>query len=392
MVKVKTFIHALKTLSLDSIKAKTYLQDKRLTQNEKIILESFFYFRDNDLLAVTEGLSRITECSDPVVESQKQLLLGLTAINMSFFKKAVVHIEKSLELLKGQGLPYFEYIGLYNLFIIAFNQKNKGQMKSLLNKLKRLPLERPADQIMILRSFLNYYTFNNEFKKAHEMIEEIDLMEDELCESDAIGYQIDKINLSVKEENFEESLQILNQMKKYRKFHLTENFKFIKLLLDNLMKGAPLYFSDEQFNRVPLLYYQMKTIRALEEGQKSEAQIFWNKLAEINPEIYGEHFHFKGEKSLFSLALLKHLKNITAPEVAIDGDCTQHEKLLLILERAKAPVSRDFLYQATYGKKAETKDDYQRLSKVIYRLKVKLHLDISLKKGCYFLSKNRQAA
>jgi hypothetical protein len=392
VIKVKTFITALKLLSSDPVKAKSFLQDKRLSQNEKIILRCYFLLRDNELDEVVSQLKQISSCTDTIVEAQKQLLLGLTANNQSHFKEAFAYINTALKLLKNKELPYFEYIGLYNQFIISFNQKDREQMRSILGKLKKLPLEKEADQIMILRCFLNYYTLHDQFNEAHHMIEEIEQISGTLTESDGISFLIDKINLAVKEEKFDQCQKILSEMKKFRKFHLTENYNFIKLLLDNITHDTPLYFNQDLFVRIPVLHYQMKTIRALEEGNEGEAKESWAKLTELYPELYEENFKYRGDKSLFSLALNKHVAKIRPTPLQFSGDSSQHEKILTLLQNAKAPINRDLIYHAIYGKPAECKDDYLRLSKVISRLKKKTSLEIGYKKACYFLVKTKQAA
>ncbi len=391
-MKLKTFIHALQLLSLDPVKAKSYLDDKRLSNKEKIILQSYFYLRDNELEKVIESLDGIGESSDKVLEGQRQLLLGLTANNQSHFVEAYEHINLSLRLLKDQNLNYFEYLGLYNQFIIAFNMKDQKRMQNVLFSLEKIPVEKESDRIMILRCYLNYYTFINQFGEAHKIIHKIHKICPKLTESDEISYLIDKLNLSVKEENFSESLKILGRMKKFRKFHLTENYNFIKILLNNIIHDEPIYFSHDQFIRIPLLNFQMQTIRALEEGKQDEAQQNWTKLNELNPDIYGENFNYQGDKTLFSIAFHKHLSKIKKTDIPLEQDSSQHNKILKLLQEANNPINRDIIYFAVYGKKAENKDDYLRLSKVIYRLKKKLNLELSFKKGCYQLKVKKSAA
>lgn len=395
-MKVKTFIHAIRTVSINSAKAKTFLQDKRLSQSEKIILNCFLHYRDNDLEQIITDLKSITEYNDAVVESQKELLLGLTMTGKGFFPEALKHMERSFSLLQDQGLPYFEYLITYNQFIISFNMKNQKLMKKFLDKLKQLSLEKDTDCLLVMRCFLNYHLFTNNLEKARQVIDEIDVMFplDKMVDPDAPSYLIDKMNFSIKSENFDESMEILEKMKNYRKFRLTENFQFIKLLVENITNDSPIYFSDTHFKRVPVLFHQMKVIRALEEGKQGEANDHWKKLSLLSPEIYQPNFLFKGDKCLFSIALMKQLEKLKIAEapVIISDNSSQHEKIITILKQAKVPVGRDFLFKSVYGKEAETKEDYLRLSKVIYRLKIKLEIEIHYKKGCYFLEKVQTAA
>lgn len=84
--KEKTFLFALSLISSDPEKAKNHLEDKRLTSAEKIVLRSYFLLRNNKMEEVIKELNGLTGKMSEVVESQRQLLLGLAHNNLCDYK------------------------------------------------------------------------------------------------------------------------------------------------------------------------------------------------------------------------------------------------------------------------------------------------------------------
>lgn len=134
MIKVKTFIHALNLCLTDIRKAKKFLKDQRLTLAEKTILSGYFNIRDNHNDWVVKNLSAL-KSQDPVVESQRLLLLGMALNNLSNYEAALPHLVASIELLKGVNLAQQTFNAYHNLFIVQLNLKNKIDLGNILEKL-----------------------------------------------------------------------------------------------------------------------------------------------------------------------------------------------------------------------------------------------------------------
>lgn len=391
MIKVKTFIQALNLFSEDPAKSKKFLEDKRLTQAEKTILSCFFLLRDNELEKAKTELEKLTEINNNIVLSQKNLLQGLILNNQGRFSEAISLIKKSLELLPKNDLTYFKFIALHNLFTISYNQKNGAEMKKMLVQMKSLKVKTQKEIIRLMRCEFVYHSFTNNVKEAMEILEEIDLVKPQMAESDIIAQLINEFKFFIKLEDFKKCQSLLAEMKSYRKFNLTENYNFMKKLLTHYLDNKPLYFQDHEFSHHPTLFNQLKIIQQLEEGKSDEAKFYWDKLQKTSPEIYHRDFTYHGEKCLFSVCLEKYLKSTPAIILGIEGDdaSNKSELIINILEKNKAPISRDYLFECLWGRPAADKEDYVRLSRKIYRVKQSHGLDIQYKKGCYLLIKNK---
>jgi tetratricopeptide (TPR) repeat protein len=366
-------------------KAKSFFKDKRINQSEKIILKCFYHLRDNKFDKAEVELVSISKMDDPVVEAIRLQLLGIVYNNISHFNEAEKCFLSTLDLLRGKELTYFEMVSLYNLFVIAYNEKDDHKMKRFITLMNKTPQNTIPEQLMFLRSKLDFYTFHSKFNIAHKVIIEIESKKDSFAECDFASYLLDKMTLFIKQENFFQAIRTLEEMKKYRKYTLSENYRFLKLLLENVVDNQPIYFSDFHFSRIPLLLYQMKTIRSFEENDLDSANKYWNKLNSISSSVYADNFEYKGDKCLFSIALKKYLDRLQEQKFNIPDGISQHTKIVSILSQAKTPVKKDLLFELVYNKKPITKDEYQTLAKAIHRLKKKQGLKIQFIKGCYSL-------
>ena len=107
-------------------------------------------------------------------------------------------------------------------------------------------------------------------------------------------------------EELQQASGVLNELKQFRNYQLSENYNFMKKMLDHLTDGSPLYVYDHLFQNVPVLLHQLKVIQFLEEKNLDQARAHWEKLKSISPQIYGKAFEYHGSTCLFSLGLRMH--------------------------------------------------------------------------------------
>lgn len=392
MIKVKTFIQALTVISLDVEKGKRFFNDKRLTQAEKTILKCFLYLRDNNSQLVIDTLTDLST-ADPVVESQKCLFLGIAYNNQTDYLNAISNLESSWKLLQGQGAPQLEFVTINNLFIVHVNLRDEKGMKVNLERLQKMKAYSHNSKVSILRAEFNYYSITNQFENAAKSLEKIEHEKAEMIESQVTSYLVDKFKFYVKTENFDCCQDTINEMKSYRKFQLTSNYNYMKLLLENLVKNKTLYVKDSDFKDSPVLFYEIKVIQMLEESNIPKAQEYWQKLTENSPDLYGKEFlNFKGDKCLFSLCLAKHANVVNVLNLKkLELPTSKMDALLKLLQEAKAPLHQQFLYEILWEEIPENKSDVSKLTQMVSALRMKTGLNIKVKKSCYYIDKVAKA-
>ena len=389
MSNSKAFREALEVFSSNQRKSKSYLCDKRLTQTEKRILSGFFLLRANGFSEVIHDLENVAISDKPFVEHSRKFLLGLAYNNLSDFNKSLPLIEASYKFFHEQAFTYFEFVAGLNLFIIHLNLKNEVEMKKYLDKIKKFPTNNPSDQLRILRCVFNYHRFKSHFDEALHVLEEIELISQHLLENDQVAIWLDRFNLYIKMKNFDLCYHCLEQMKNYKNYNMSANYNFIKKLLDNLTQDTPIYIQENQFAEHSILKNQILIIKNLEEGNTELAISHWKELQTIWPDYYNHNFNYQGEPCLFSFCLDKyrgHFHTTKSHEISSNKQEIS-ERILDILTQAQSPINKEELFKLVYQKSAESKEDLQNLAKNIYKLKIKKHLEIQYKKGCYFIVK-----
>lgn len=379
----KTFLEALTFISTDLRKSKSFLKDKRLTQEEKEILSSYQDLSHNLNHEIIKKFSDLSSSTNEYIYAQRHLLLAIAYNNLSLFKPARQHLLQSLVLLDQQQLPYYQFIALCNLFIIENNTKNIEGMKVCLDKLKKIKGLNPSQVFSIKRSEFNFYTIKGDFPKAQLIYDEIEAQFDELSDSDQIGHLIDVFDFFIKQDKFDDCFDVLEKMKNHRNYNLKENYNFMKKLLLHFTKDAPIYTSENDFQQSPLLDYQVKVIQFLSSGEKTKALDAWNKLISLDPDTYKDHFCYSKDKCLFSINLKKHIEKQGVEQHLESLGDNKLEILKNIFSHSNSPIAKDELYKLLWGQNPNSKEDLVRLSRSIYRLKQRYGIELKLCKGAY---------
>jgi len=388
-MKQKTFYNALMEASLSPEKAKKCLLDKRLTNSEKKIFEGFLLIRNNRNSEGTILLKSLSVSCFPFVEAQRNLLIGLSLNNQSYFIEAEEFLWKAIPAFKELDSHYFQFMGYFNLCMICLATNQLQKMPALIQQMESITIENKVQILRLLRCKFNYFTEVNDKENALEMLCNLEPLKATMPESDIISHLVCEFMFFVTLEDFTKCKTILVEMKKYRKFHLTENFNFMKLMLNHLTSNSPIYLSGGEFATVPILFHQLKLIHAFEENNEAEALLHWSRLEAILPDVFKNNFHYDGTKCLFSLCLKKHLVSRAAPLTVIKDESLNYLDILLnLLVSSPGPLSKSYVYEFVWGDLPKDKDDLRRLSRLISRIRTEKGIEISSRKGTYFLEKS----
>ena len=393
-MKQKTFYSILSTFSENPQRAKEGLSDKRLTSLEKMILLGYLDLRDNKNTEVIQNLLKTPNDAPDFVLAQKKLLLSFAYMNLTHYEESLKYLLEVLPYFSLGRMDYFEFITKINLFINYLNTSNLSEMTSTIKSLEEMTLVNNKSKIRLLMCQFFFYNFKNDDEKIQNTLNSIDQFKDVMLESDIVAHSINVFRYYITKDNFGMASKVIDELVNHRKFRIKQDFNYLKKLFEHYTQNKPLYFSENDFNESPVIYWEMRVIQKLEEMDIESAKSYWQKLHQSNPDLYGPHFNFIGEKCIFSLCLNKHLTRIEQSNVLIkkipdENNSTNHlEKLFHLFKNSTAPISKEFIYQQLWGEKPDTKADLIKLSNTIARFKQKYGYNLKTRKGCYFIDES----
>jgi tetratricopeptide (TPR) repeat protein len=386
--RVKTFMRSMNLFDLTLKEKQNFLEDKRLSQPEKIILESSILLKDCDFKTVIEKLIGL-KTQNKLVESQRCFILGMAYNNSGMSEKAVSFYDRAVEILAEHNLARYEFNALLQLFFAHLNLKNKKALGSILDRMQEIVNSDVKERISFLRCRFNYHVIMEEYKAAGAQLKALEKLKDQMHPSQRIFHLIDKFIYYLKIDEYKACELVLKEMKSSRRYSVSANYRFMKAMLAYIMHQAPIYLYENDFQDVPILYFQLKVVQSLESGNLVEAQIFWDKLHALNSEVYSTFLDYLGDKCLFSLCLQNFQSRpatnlLVAPSVK--KTFQPRERLLLkILTESSVPVRKEDLFFSIWGKELTSKDELVKLSMFVTRFKKKSGLEIKSQMGCYLL-------
>lgn len=387
-VHEKTFIQALKDLVTSPDQAKKIFADRRITQLEKNIAKASLLIRDGKFKEVVDLLKSISSGSE-VVESQRFYLLGSAYNNLSHFLEAVECYEQSYKLGRKYQIHFRDFSIVQSLIICYLNLKDPKKVKELCGKLKIIGASDTKEEIDL--KFAEYYAalVENDLEASKKRLSSLKQIQPKMTEHQKILFVFECFDLAIKLKEFEKAYDVLEELKRIKKFYNRGSFKFMKALLDHLTQGKEIYLYEKDFEGQKEFLLQVKLINHLRSGQKEEANSLWRELMSSSPDVYKDNFSYHGDTCLFSLCLEKNLRPIEdISDFAKDPQITKEEAILEILKKRKGPVSKEEIFRLIYGREAESKEDMHKLTALVYLLRRKTNLNIKTQKGCYLLCGN----
>ncbi len=389
-VKCKIFDQVLKELNERPGRLEKWLEDHRLTSVEKKILIGHSWIRNNLNQKVLDEIPLLPKSEMNFVEAHRLLLIGIASNNLSYFDQAKQYLEASTKAFSDLGLHYYRFIGHFNLFLHASNKVDFRAMRHHLEIMRTIPQEISVQNLRLMRCEFIFADETNQTETALKWLKDVESQKEFMPESDKISHLVSEFMFRVKQEDLTVAREVLEQMKKHRKFHLSENFNYMKKLLEHLTENKPIYAYATDFEQVPLLFHQVQLIQSLEALEKETAHEHWKALQKMMPDVYAEPFEYKGTKCLFSLALQKHVKPKEVPVIEIGAKDTKVEQLISILQAHPAGLKKAHLYELLWGEVPESKNDLKRLVRLVYKARQVHQLEIQTRKGSYFVEVARK--
>ncbi|MFZ4713837.1 MAG: hypothetical protein ACOYL6_09010 [Bacteriovoracaceae bacterium] len=386
----KAFQEALTYANSDAFKLNKFLQDKRLTQGEKKIIEGYSFLRECKFNEILDLMDEITT-NEIWVSAHKNLLTGITYNNKADCYKAISFLKKALEDFTVIQDPIYLFSCHYNLFYTYLNLKMFDQLPIELDNMDQYKHVEEHYPFVIMRSRFNLMISLERYKEATSIMNLLDRSFDQLHQGLKANYLIDKFTFLVATNKLEKANAIISELKKYRAFYLTANYKFMRSLMDYVLEDKRLYLYDKDFQGTPILHQQVKVILYLDQNDQFSAAKAWRVLQQMNPNVYQGNFDYKGNPCLFSLALKKvpHLKEKKF-NVVMSKD---KEKMIKNLFHDETVIiSKEELYMCIWGVEAESKENFSKLAQLIYRTNKRFSLNIKSKKGNFLLANKEKKA
>lgn len=388
-IKTKAFLESILNHSRDPEKVKKMMtKDKRLSRDEKTIVNCFLLMRRNknsEALAIAEDISKQ---QDPFVESMRCFVLAGLLNNLNLHHQALKYFRESYGVLPKNILPHFEFITLLNLFHLAINLRDFKNANIVLSNMQKIKELNEEDSLTLSKCFFNYYTVTEnlpEAKKAYVLIKK-NLSKFKSHTLSAI--YLDFWDYGITFQQYDLCLEALEQMKAQKTYVLTQNYNYMKILLMHFLEGNPVYIVENEFKEYPDLLIQLKFIRALESNRVSEAKTLWSTLQNMKPHVFAANFEQLGQKTILLRCLDKYRSKLLEMKPSLIRDSglsitDSIEKALL----SNDEISKEELFHFLYGREAESKDDFNRLARDIYKFKMSKQVEINSKKGRYSLIK-----
>lgn len=386
----KTFIKAIDEFHQKPESFKKYLSDKRLTVYEKTLLKAWNDLRHSRFQEIIDSLDKLKGIQDEFIVAQKDLILGITYNDKSNFTLAIRYLEQAEKVLNTYDYPYFHFMIQYNKFVCYYNMKNKVGVKSTFVKLKKINPNHLRQKISFLDCAFTYYLYGKDYNSAYDSLCSLKNYYQQMNDQLKAGYFYNWFQYAISLEDFELAQKNLDRLKNFKVYHSGTNSLYMKVVLDFLWKGKPIYIQEAKYKEYPSLYWQLKVLKSLEECNYEDALTFWKKLQVNSYETYQENFTYSGDICLFSLALKKFekvIKKSSSIENKINTGDNKEELLLKSLLDSEIPIPKNVLFRLIWKEEMKDHKDDLKIQKLISRLRDKTKHEIRFKKGCYYLKR-----
>lgn len=390
-ISAKTFAQAIWELKESPQLLNKFLKDKRPTFQEKIIIESLVLLRDNEFKKIEVKLKGLS-LQDPFVDAIRNLILGISYNNAGNFTDAENFLCLSHETLLNYDARPLIMLACFNEFICKINLQKLDDSRELKNQILKFKAKNPKERLIQLLMACTQSLYEGNPDGAEKYLQEIEDKKNTLSESDKAGFFYDKFLYYLLKKNMRAARDLLDEMKSIKKFYHSPNYNFMKGLLDFLIDEKVFYFYEDDFKDAMFLWWQLSVLQKLEERDRQGAQLYWNKLAQISPNVYSEDFNYKGSFCLFQLALKKVYYSQRESLNSSPMTGTKEEQITKLLHTSSSGMRKDELYLLIYGSEATTKEDFNKLKTAIMRVRKKSNIDIKTKKGCYFIPPKKNIA
>jgi len=387
--KSKAFLDLILLHAKNPKRTKERLQtDRRLNQDERNIVRGFLLMRDN-LNEKAHSLAQSIRCQqDPFVEAMRIYLMGATLNNQGKYTKALHYFKDCHHLLPKGFNPHLEFVILNNIFIIHMNLHQLAESREFLMMMQMISPIPEEDTLTLQRLKFGFYLASEDSKNADESYALLSQNRGSFKDHELNALLIQFFRYGIVFNQLDICDGALNELKDQKKYALTQNFNYMKILLNHLRDHAPVYIQEQDFKDYPTLLLELKLIRALDQAKISELPQLWKDLQRINPQSFLDGYQYAGYRSVFSRCLELHQEKLKGFKTL-----SVKEPTMSILDAIKYKlenedfVSKEQLHYYLYGKELESKLDLNRVSKYVNKLKTTGDLEIESVRGGYRLNK-----
>lgn len=382
----KTFIQAITMVSQNHLKAKSFLNDKRLTLKEKKLIMGSLSLRDGDLAAAEEIVLQSFPFESDILNGIANLLYGAIKNNQGRFTECMDLTYSGLELLKDEDIPRLQFSAYRTIFYCGCNLFDKEAAGSAIKWLKTYKPQNIEEELaIILADFSHAIRFEENSLKANALNKELIKRHKDFNEIQFIHYYYDLIDLHIMNQDFLGAKETTLNLKKYRKYYDKDYYKYLVSLLDFINEGKTIYLYAELKEDSRRSYYEIEVINSLLQRNMQKANVAWAMLMKEIPLLYNENFVINHKSYLFK-HFLDLVQTNKSTDVSIELSGSKIEKLhqLLLLHKDQG-INKEELYQLVWETPLIEKNDVQKMSKMLNVIKKKYNIKIEHKKGTYKL-------
>lgn len=387
----KAFNEAFFALKENYSKNKKYLKDKRLTKAEAKILKAYTDLRFNKYQDIFETLPQMTSSSD-YFEAHRNLILGLAYNNTGKYEKALNHFNDAQDYFEPDKDQEYMFHLYTNWYYLSINLNDDSMSKEIINELSKIDVKDKRDALIKKLLTFEFSSRTGHKDEALLQFDEIRENEKDFLPHDKSAYHTIAFNFFVYQSDFQNAHKELSKLRMIKNYQLTENYKYIKSLLDYIINDKSIYARFLDFERTKILGNEIMCIKSLSYGDYDEANGYWKSLMHAKPKVYLDNFQVNSSKNLFYHALRKALSNSSRKiELYFDSKLSINQRITLIFKQYPIILKSD-LFKLLYEREMTKLGDGNKLSQAISRYKKKHNIIIKTHHDSYELIADKKAA
>lgn len=368
----KISFEELLSLLYNNPKKYKYHQDSpHFTQTQKNLLKAYAAFKAEERDEVFR-LLRYKKFDPLFEEGIRCYILALTFNSFGHYKFAKEHFDLAENIFKQIKHKQYQFYCLCELFFLHSNLKTFDEIDHKVKDLEKANAHSEHDQLLKSYALALHYFNTKKENKALRIIDQSLSNQSQKGKMFRNPFLMTLLRIQLRKRQFEECYKTLRKYKEAKGYKITVNYKYIKLLLDFIVKEKPLYVYARDFKENPELFQQLQCIDYLARKQLQDAAMIWSKLQKHNPKLYKSNYQFPSDDSLFSLALKKVHNQAQVPhgfsKDALNGINKTLDKLDYILTYYKSSITKAELIEYLWQEEVDEKS-LKKLSRLMMKYK-----------------------
>lgn len=366
-LQIQEFQELYLILCKDFNQFKKAIERTELSPGQLKILWGFHAYLKRDKKSCLEKLKASNQ-DHPFFEGVRNCLLGLAHNHFGNYKFALEHLHKSKVFLQETNSDYFKILNNTTLFLAYANRNELGPLRGLIDDIYESHPVNDYSRLSMVMCKALYLQLIGEYNKSNKLINAEFKKHSERFSTFEVSFIIIRFVNYFKNQDYARCDEELVAYKEATGFTSSSNYKFMKLLLDHIVKDAPLYVYKADFEDSSELFDQLMVIKSLAEGDEAQAAKYWQVLARHNGDIYQKDFQYKGGACLFAGALEKQRGRSYQGQLdfsKLHSMASFQDKLKYIIEFGPDTIKKDQLIQWLWKEEPNEKSR-ARLRKLIF--------------------------